>query len=101
MNKKNVLVQGVVMYIAMIGVGSAAPPFLGPAQVEVINTPLKVAVTSLPPKEAVPPKYPFVGQTSCFINVGSNTCTVSAAQLETFPPGTNAVVLEQISVRRT
>jgi hypothetical protein len=38
MNKKIVLVQVAVIYIAMIGVGSAAPPELGPVPVEVINT---------------------------------------------------------------
>ena len=38
MNKKIVLAQVAVIYIAMIGVGNAAPPELGPVPVEVINT---------------------------------------------------------------
>jgi len=38
MNTKIVLAQVAAIYIAMLGVGNAAPPELGPVPVEVINT---------------------------------------------------------------
>jgi len=96
MNKKIVLAQVAAIYIAMIGVGNAAPPELGPVPVEVINTPLQVTVTDEPTV-----RVPYQGAAFCDVTVGEKTCYDDIIPPEVYPAGTNVFVFQSLSLEQT
>jgi len=96
MNKKIVLVHIAAIYLAMIGVGNAAPPGLGPIQVEVINTSLQVSVVEEPTI-----RVPYQGHASCDVSSGDTTCYDDILPPEDYPDGTNVFVFQSLSLNQS
>ena len=97
MNKKIVLAQVAAIYIATIGVGSAAPPDIGPVPVETVpGNPLEVTVVgSASPAVMIPAQ----GTSSCHIAMGAPTCSIDDLIADdSFPEGTDTFVYRSFSV---
>jgi hypothetical protein len=101
MNKKIVLAQVAAIYIAMIGVGSAAQPELGPVPVEVINTPLQVTVTNAPTPAAPEVRIPFTERHICSMSTGESSCIAESFRTVRFPRDTNTLVFQSLSVSQS
>lgn len=102
MNKKFVLAHVAAIYIAMIGVGNAAPPpfvvetdLSNPLAVETVEgNPLEVEVVNTSPTEV---RIPAQGFLTCNIEVGDNLCLILMIKSDDAPDGTNTFVFESVA----
>lgn len=92
MKNKNGLLRIFVIYIGMIGVGSAAPPEFGPVPVDVTNTPLQVTID-----ETVFDRVPF-SVTKSINGTDAGQILLSLVKFPNdFPEGKSIFVIEHVS----